>query len=69
MDRLIHRGEFWLHEFKPPDKRRPVLVLGRSQAIPLLNYVIVVPISFIVVPISFTIHGAPEQSLLEPAKA
>lgn len=62
MDRLIHRGEFWLHEFKPPDKRRPVLVLGRSQAIPLLSYVIVVPISF-------TIHGAPEQSLLEPAKA
>ncbi|RIK61578.1 hypothetical protein DCC62_27565 [candidate division KSB1 bacterium] len=57
MDRLIHRGEIWLHEFKLPDKRRPVLVLSRTKAIPLLNYVIVVPISS-------TIHGSPAEVII-----
>jgi len=51
MDRLIQRGEIWSYEFKPPDKRRPVLVLSRSSAIALLNTVIVAPITS-------TIHGS-----------
>jgi mRNA interferase MazF len=45
MDRLIRRGEIWSYEFKAPDKRRPVLVLSRAKAIPVLNTVIVAPIT------------------------
>ena len=45
MDRLIQRGEIWSYEFKPPDKRRPVLILTRSKAIPVLNTVIVASIT------------------------
>lgn len=41
----VSRGEIWLYEFKPPDKRRPVLVLTRSEVIPLLRTVMVAPIT------------------------
>lgn len=51
MDRIIRRGEIWNYEFKPPDKRRPVLVLSRQKAINMLNYVIAAPITS-------TIHGS-----------
>ena len=52
--RVIHRGEIWLHTFAPPDKRRPVLVLSRDSAIPLLRTVIVAPITS-------TIRGLPSE--------
>ena len=39
------RGEIWWHEFKAPDKQRPVLVLSRQEAPLQLRTVIVVPIS------------------------
>ena len=29
----IDRGDIWTYEFQRPDKRRPVLVLSRSEAI------------------------------------
>jgi len=51
MARIIQRGEIWNYEFKPPDKRRPVLVLSRPEAIAVLNTVIVIPITS-------TIHGS-----------
>ncbi len=57
MDRLMRRGEIWSHEFKPPDKRRPVLILSRQPAIRLLN-------SIIVAPISSTIHGSPAEVII-----
>ena len=57
MERLIRRGEIWNHEFKPPDKRRPVLVLSRDSAIQVLNAVIVAPISS-------TIHGSPAEVVI-----
>lgn len=41
----VNRGEIWLHTFRPPDKRRPVVVLSRQGAIPLLSTVIVAPIT------------------------
>jgi len=50
----VNRGEIWLYTFKPPDKRRPVLVLSRPDAIPLLSTVMVAPITS-------TIHGAPSE--------
>lgn len=54
MARRIERGQIWLYTFKPPDKRRPVLVLTRSEVIGLLRTVMVAPITS-------TIRGAPSE--------
>ena len=54
MARDVNRGEIWLYTFKPPDKRRPVLVLSRQEVIPLLRTVMVAPISS-------AIRGAPSE--------
>ncbi len=50
----VNRGEIWLYTFKPPDKRRPVLVLTREDAIPFLH-------SVMVAPITSTRRGAPSE--------
>jgi mRNA interferase MazF len=50
----VSRGDIWLYTFKPPDKRRPVLVLSRSDVIGLLRTVMVAPITS-------TIRGAPSE--------
>jgi mRNA interferase MazF len=54
MARGVNRGEIWLYEFRPPDKRRPVVVLTRAEVIPLLRTVMVAPITS-------TIRGAPSE--------
>lgn len=41
----IARGEVWLYEFRPPDKRRPVVVISRDEAIAVLNAVLVAPVT------------------------
>jgi mRNA interferase MazF len=43
--RRVRRGEIWLYEFHKPDKRRPVLVLSRNEAIEVLPRVMVAPIT------------------------
>ncbi len=53
----LNRGEIWLYTFRPPDKRRPVLILTRQEVIGLLHTVMVAPITS-------TIHGAPSEVLL-----
>lgn len=50
----VNRGEIWLYTFKLPDKRRPVLVLSRPEAIRWLDTVIVAPITS-------TIRGVPSE--------
>lgn len=50
----MSRGDVWLYTFKPPDTRRPVLVLSRPEVIGLLHTVIVAPITS-------TIRGAPSE--------
>ncbi len=50
----VKRGEIWLYQFKPPDKRRPVLVLTRPEVIDLLRTVMVAPVTS-------TIRGAPSE--------
>lgn len=53
----VNRGEIWLYAFKPPDKRRPVLVLTRQEVIGLLSTVMVAPITS-------AIRGAPSEVLV-----
>jgi mRNA interferase MazF len=54
MARVVARGEVWLYKFKPPDKRRPVVVLTRQEAIPFLN-------ALIVAPVTSTVRGSPGE--------
>jgi mRNA interferase MazF len=53
----IARGDVRLYEFAPPDKKRPVLVLTRSNAISYLSTVTVAPITS-------TIRGVPSEVAL-----
>jgi len=57
MARGVGRGEIWLLEFRPPDKRRPVLVLSRNDVIGLLRTVMVAPITS-------AIRGAPSEVIV-----
>jgi mRNA interferase MazF len=41
----LNRGDIRWYTFKAPDKKRPVLVLTRDSAIPVLNTVTVAPIT------------------------
>jgi len=53
----VSRGEIWRYRFKTPDKLRPVVVLSRSEVIPLLHTVMVAPITS-------TVRGAPSEVLV-----
>jgi mRNA interferase MazF len=55
----VNRGEVRWYTFRPPDKRRPVLVLARTQAIDTLGEVIVVPATR-------TIRGLETEIVLTP---
>ncbi len=54
MPEKISHGQIWLHDFKSPDKRRPVVVLSREEVIALLDTVTVAPITS-------TMRGAPAE--------
>jgi mRNA interferase MazF len=41
----MNRGDVYLVKFKEPDKKRPALILTRTEAIPSLNAVTVVPVT------------------------
>ncbi len=57
MARRIARGEIWLHRFAPPDKRRPVLVLSRQDALDFTR-------DAMVAPVTSTIRGLPSEVAL-----
>ena len=57
MARGVSRGEIWMYSFKPPNKRRPVVVLTRPEVIDLLDTVMVAPITS-------TIRGAPSEAVV-----
>jgi mRNA interferase MazF len=57
MARGLSRGEIWLYRFASPDKRRPVLVITRQEAIDLLNQIMVAPVTS-------TIRGAPSEVIV-----
>jgi mRNA interferase MazF len=57
----IARGDIWTYEFQRPDKRRPVLVLSRPEAIAVLHTVIVAPVTS-------TIRGLPSEVVVGTAE-
>ncbi len=57
MANRLNRGEIWLYQFKPPKKRRPVVVLTRPEVIELLTTVMVAPVTS-------TIRGAPSEVIV-----
>jgi mRNA interferase MazF len=68
---VIARGDIRWFRFDAPDKRRPVLVLGRDDVLPSLSQVPVIPLSTQVrglpweVPLS-TRDGLPSECVLKP---
>ena len=54
----IARGEVRLYQFRPPDKKRPVVVLTRASAASYLSTVTVAPITS-------TIRGVPSEVVLD----
>jgi mRNA interferase MazF len=58
MARGVSRGDIWLHRFAPPDKRRPVVVLSRDDALEVLR-------SVIVAPVTSTIRSLPSEVLID----
>ena len=50
----MNRGEIRWYTFRLPDKRRPVLILTRDSAIPVLN-------SVTVAPVTSTVRGIPTE--------
>jgi mRNA interferase MazF len=55
----VNQGDVYWHTFRPPDKRRPVLILTRNSAIPYLTGITVAPITSV-------IRGIPSEVLLKP---
>lgn len=55
----MKQGEVRWYVFKPPDKRRPVLILTRTSALNFLNAVTIAPITT-------TIRGIPTEVVLSP---
>jgi mRNA interferase MazF len=57
----VSRGEIWSYRFRAPDKKRPVLILSRPDAIGVLHTVMVAPITS-------TIYGAPSEVIVGPGE-
>lgn len=55
---IPRRGEIWWAELE--DKRRPVLVVTRSDAIPVLTWIVVAPVTR-------SVRGIPTEVQLGPA--
>lgn len=55
------QGDIWWAEAE--DKRRPVLVVTRSEVIPVLNWIVVAPVTRTVRDIPTEIPVGPEQGL------
>lgn len=56
---MPRQGEIWWAEAE--DKRRPVLVVTRSEAVPVLTWIVVAPVTR-------TIRGIPTEVRLGPAQ-
>ena len=64
---LPAQGEVWWAEAE--DKRRPVLVVTRSDAIPVLGWIVVAPVTRTVRDIPTEVALGPSEGLPEPCAA
>lgn len=55
----LRRGEVRWYKFRPPDKKRPVVLLTRSSALEFLGEITVAPITS-------TVRDIPSEVLLSP---
>ncbi len=55
----LQRGEIWLYQFAAPDKRRPVVILSRTEVLPLLR-------TAVVAQVTSTIRGIPSEVVVGP---
>jgi mRNA interferase MazF len=60
------RGDIRWFRFASPDKRRPVLVLGRADILPSLSQVPVIPLSTQVRGLAWEVPLGPEDGLPSP---
>ena len=68
---MISRGDIRWFRFETPDKRRPVLVLGRNDLLPSLVQIPVIPLSTQIRDLSWevrlsTADGLPSECVLKP---
>jgi mRNA interferase MazF len=59
---VVAQGEIWLME-TPNAKRRPVLVVTRSEAVPVLNNVVVAPVTSTIRRIPTCIAVGPDEGI------
>lgn len=59
---MVAQAEIWLLE-TPNDKRRPVLVVSRNEAIPVLTNVVVAPVTSTIRPIPTCVPVGPEHGI------
>jgi len=57
----VKQGDIYWYTFRAPDKRRPVLILTRNSAIPLLTGITVAPVTTV-------IRSIPSEVLLTAAE-
>ena len=65
---MVAQGELWLLE-TPNDKRRPVLVVSRNEAIPVLNNIVVAPVTRTIRTIPTCIRVGPEEGIHQDSVA
>jgi mRNA interferase MazF len=65
----VKRGEIYWTDLGPPAGRRPLLLLSRNAAIPVLSAVVIAPISRTIRDIASEIRLGPEQGLPEECVA
>ncbi len=59
---MVGQAELWLME-TPNQKRRPVLIVTRDDVIPVVNNVIVAPITSTIRPIPTCVAVGPEEGI------
>jgi mRNA interferase MazF len=68
---VIARGDICWFRFSSPDKRRPVLVLGREDLLPTMSQVPVIPLSTQIRGLNWEValseeDGLPSRCVLKP---
>jgi mRNA interferase MazF len=61
----MRRGEIRWYSFKPPDKKRPVLILTRDSALTFLNEVTIAPVTSNIRDIPSEIVVGPEDGMFQ----